>query len=338
MSKIPLLPALAALAFAFLVPAAARAEHPGQAEFLQQLAERHPGVDSVQLAALLDQAERKQSIIDAMKRPAESLSWAKYRKIFMTPTRIAAGKAFLKLHRDLLEKVAARHQMDPEYIVAIIGVETNYGLITGDYRVLDALVTLSFYYPPRAEFFRGELEKLLTMPATQLPGSLIDIRGSYAGAMGWGQFIPSSIAAYARDEDQDGHIDLMRSLPDIFGSVANYFAQHGWQPGAPVALPATRDADAGSVKVDHSRTIHTVGGLAAEGYHLTEQVPASSEATLLRLDGAEGEEYWITFDNFYVITRYNHSPLYAMAVHQLASAIAGGKEQAADSAVATAEP
>ncbi|MGB8635159.1 MAG: lytic murein transglycosylase B [Rhodanobacteraceae bacterium] len=298
-------------------------KHPGEKAFAARVAKRHK-LSEAQILATLNQAERKQSIIDAMRRPAEAKPWKDYRALFMTPLRIAGGIAFYQANRELLDRIADKYGVDPQYIVAILGVETNYGTRTGQYRVLDALVTLAFHYPPREKYFQGELEKLLTMPATQLPGPLIDINGSYAGAMGWGQFMPTSVAAYARDEDGDGHIDLANSMPDILASVANYLSRHGWKRGQPVAVRAEPEADAAHVRRQHSKPLYTVGQLEARGYAPVSRLPADTPATLLKLDAADGDRYWLTFNNFYVITRYNRSPLYAMAVTQLAEAIAAG--------------
>lgn len=314
---------LAALALMLATAAAATEKHPGENAFAAQVARRHD-VSRQYVLNALDQAERKQSIIDAMRRPAESKPWKDYRALFMTPLRIGGGIAFYRANRELLDRIADKYGVDPQYIVAILGIETNYGTRTGDYRVLDALVTLAFYYPPRASYFRGELEKLLTMPEHQLPAPVTDLNGSYAGAMGWGQFMPSSVVAYARDEDGDGRIDLTGSLPDILGSVANYLSRHGWKRGQPVAVSARARADATPVKRKRSRPVYTVGQLEARGYAPVDKVAADTPATLLTMDADEGERCWLTFNNFYVITRYNSSPLYAMAVTQLADAIAAG--------------
>lgn len=314
---------LAAACFVLSGVAVATEAHPGEKAFARQMAKKH-GLSERQVLATLDQAQMQQSIIDAISRPAESKSWAEYRPIFMTPLRISAGVAFYQEHRALLERIGKKYGVDPHYIVAIIGVETNYGLRTGTYRVLDALVTLAFHYPPREKYFRGELEKFLTMPANRLAGPVTQVKGSYAGAMGWGQFMPSSIDAYARDGDGDGRIDLSHSLPDIFSSIAHYFAANGWQTGGPVAVRAIAGKHARPVKVHRSKPEYTVAQLRARGYRPVHAVPASTRATLLKLDGAQGNEDWITFHNFNVITRYNRSPLYAMVVKQLAQAIADG--------------
>lgn len=283
------------------------------------------GKSPAALDALLDGAVVQQSILDAIARPAESKPWSAYRPIFMNPERVREGVAFYRQHQALLDQISEQYGVPPQFIVAIIGVETNYGANTGSYRVLDALVTLGFHYPPRAKFFRGELKALLELPDTQLPGPIPDIYGSYAGAQGLGQFMPSSIRAYAVDADGDGHINLMASLPDAFASIANYFKQHGWQTGQPVAVRATRSATA-PAPPDYQRTRPTtpLGQLIARGYAPATHEDPTMPAQLLALDGVDGPEYWLTFRNFYVITRYNRSPLYAMAVTQLADAIARG--------------
>ncbi|WP_291193253.1 lytic murein transglycosylase, partial [Frateuria sp.] len=202
--------------------------HPGQAELVREVA-RDAGKSPARIDALLSGARMQQSILDAISRPAEAKPWKDYRPIFITPKRIDEGVAFYREHRALLERIAGQYGVAPEYIVAILGVETFYGRNTGKYKVLDALVTLGFYYPPRAQFFREQLKVLLELPDNHLAGPPDTLTGSYAGAQGWGQFMPSSIRDFGVDEDHDGHIDLQGSLPDILASVANYFAGHGWE-------------------------------------------------------------------------------------------------------------
>ena len=267
----------------------------------------------------------KQGILDAISRPAESKPWSAYRPIFMNAERIAEGVVFYRQHHALLDQIGEQYGVPPQFIVAIIGVETNYGANTGSYRVLDALVTLGFHYPPRASYFRGELKTLLELPANKLPGPIPDIYGSYAGAEGLGQFMPSSIRDYAVDGDGDGHINLMASLPDAFASIANYFRAHGWQSGQPVAVRAAPSASAAPPPA-YQRVMPTMPleQFTADGYAPTAREDPSLPANLLTLDGADGPEYWLTFRNFYVITRYNRSPMYALAVMQLADAIARG--------------
>ncbi|RDS83131.1 lytic murein transglycosylase B [Dyella monticola] len=310
--------ALAALCFA--MPIAAWADHPGQAQLVAEVA-KDTGKDPAVLNALLDGAKRQQSIIDAMNRPAEAKPWSEYRQIFLTSNRIDAGVRFYRDNEALLQRIGAKYGVAPEYIVAILGVETFYGRNTGKYKVLDALVTLGLYYPPRAAFFRDQLKTLLELPENQLAGPLDSLTGSYAGAQGWGQFMPGSIRDYAVDEDGDGRIDLQNSLPDIIGSVANYFAKHGWVTGGPVAARAQPDAAAKPLMVKDAQPQWTVEQLQAWGYAPLQHLDPGAQSSLQTLQGENGPEYWFTFKNFQVITTYNRSAMYAMAVNQLAQAI-----------------
>ncbi|SFS09174.1 membrane-bound lytic murein transglycosylase B [Dyella sp. OK004] len=304
--------------------------HPGQDQLVREVA-KETGKNPQTLNALLDGAKKQQSILDAISRPAEGKAWKDYRPIFITDKRINDGIAFYREHRDLVERVGRQYGVAPEYIVAIVGVETFYGRNTGKYKVLDALVTLGLYYPPRATFFREQLKVLLSLPDTQLGGPLDTLVGSYAGAQGWGQFMPSSIRDFGVDQDGDGHIDLHDSLPDILGSVANYFAKHGWVTGAPVVARAQPDAAARPISVKDSKPQWPMEQLMAWGYAPLQAMDPGLPSSLQTLEGPNGPEYWFTFQNFYVITRYNRSPLYALAVHQLAQAIAAGvREQEAN--------
>ncbi|MGB5850882.1 MAG: lytic murein transglycosylase B [Rhodanobacter sp.] len=305
----------------------ALAAHPGQAELVREVA-RDTGQSPAALDALLDGATMQQSILDAISRPAEAKPWKDYRPIFLTQARIDGGVAFYREHRALLERIAGEYGVAPQYIVAIIGVETNYGRIVGRYKVLDALVTLAFYYPPRAPFFRGELKTLLELPANRLAGPLDTLVGSYAGAQGWGQFMPSSIRDYAVDEDHDGRIDLHDSAADILASVANYLHGYGWERDAPVVARAQPDARAHAVDLNELTPKFPLEQFEAWGYAPLQRLDPGRLASLQKLEGPGGPEYWFTFQNFYVITRYNRSPLYAMAVEQLAQAIAAGVAQA----------
>lgn len=289
--------------------------------FLAEVAQKYQ-IDQSVAGPLLDKAQYRQSIIDAITRPAEAKPWKDYRPIFLTADRIGKGKAFLAEHADALNEVAIRTGVAAPLLVAILGVETGYGANTGRYKVLDALYTLGFFYPKRAEFFRGELVQAFAL-AGEENLDLTSITGSYAGAMGWGQFIPSSYRAYAVDGDGDGRRDLWNSLPDVFASVANYFAVHKWQAGEPVAVRAIRAPDAEDFDPGSLETRYSLPELAAKGYRPAQALGHALPATLLTLEGVDGPEYWITFNNFYVISRYNRSPLYCMAVLQLAQAIAG---------------
>jgi len=284
------------------------------------------GVDPQRIRDTLAQAQVKQGILDAMSRPAEAVRpWRDYRPIFLNPARIDGGRAFYAQNRTALDRVAAETGVPAEYIVAIIGVETNYGRITGNHRVLDALYTLAFGYPKRAPFFAGELAQLFALTKEEPQLDVMQLYGSYAGAMGMGQFMPSSYRLWAKDGDGDGHRDLLTHKPDVFASIANYFVVHGWQRGAPVVARAMRDANAADFVPEGDPKaldpVYPLDDLAARGYRPQPGEPVAEGATLLSLDGDAGREYWLGYRNFYVITRYNRSPMYALAVHQLAQAI-----------------
>jgi len=304
--------------------------HPGARAFAAELA-RDPlaieqGLSEAAILATLDQARYQQTIIDAISRPAESKAWKDYRPIFLTDKRINDGVAFYRAHTELLQRLEKEFGVPASIIVTIIGVETSYGRITGKYRVLDALTTLAFYYPARAPFFQGELKQLFLLHGTRFPYATTELMGSYAGAMGWGQFMPSSIAKFARDEDSDGKIDLWNSISDICASVANYFTAHGWQTGGPVAVRANVDKNARAITPSTLEPVYPLAQLEEWGYHLGSnpdgaKLDSQTPVTLLQLEGAQGTEFWIVFQNFYVISRYNRSPLYSMAVLQLSEAI-----------------
>ncbi len=281
------------------------------------------GFNRSELIELFSQAERKQSIIDAMDRPAEkTLTWGEYRKIFLRNSRIHNGVAFWEKNRTVLAAAEARFGIPAQYIVAIIGVETFYGRNTGSYRVLDALATLAFNYPKRAPFFRSELKHFLLLARDQGRNPL-ELNGSYAGAMGLGQFMPSSYRAYAVGYEEDGFIDIWTDPNDAIWSVANYLAQHGWQAGEPVAARAVVADNHDSEFINQGlKPNHSFSELASVGITSSQSgIRADGPATAMRLEGDRGAEYWIGAYNFYVITRYNHSRLYAMAVFQLAEEI-----------------
>ena len=285
------------------------------------------GMAPTEIRAWLAQARYQQGIINAITRPAEGKPWKDYRPIFLTETRIRQGRDFYAENRSDLEKVATQTGVPAEIIVSIMGVETSYGRITGTYRVLDALYTLGFFYPRREEFFRGELIHLFSL-AREEKLDLATLKGSYAGAMGWGQFMPSSYRNFARDGDDDGRRDLLGSRKDAFASIANYFIGHGWQTGTPAFIPAVKDAGAAAFVPEDFVARYSLADLAARGYRPRDPGAPELPATLLTLEGASGPEYWIGYQNFYVITRYNRSPMYAMAVFQLAQEIAAGARSA----------
>ena len=299
-------------------------------------ASRAYGLTPAEIEGWLAQAKYRQSIVDAMSRPAESVKpWKDYRPIFLTDARIQQGRAFYAEHRDALLKVQSETGVPAEIIVSIIGVETSYGRVTGSYRVLDALYTLGFYYPvsgkpdrvdyeqKRGRFFRDQLAQAILL-AKENRLDFATLKGSYAGAMGWGQFMPSSYRDFAKDGDGDGRRDLFTDLPDVFASIANYFVANGWQKDLPAFVPAQADAGAVAFVPENFEAKYSLAELATRGYRpVAADVPAQP-ATLLTLDGAAGPEYWIGYRNFYVITRYNRSPMYALAVYQLSREIAAG--------------
>lgn len=290
--------------------------------FVDEMGRRYD-FDRAELTLLLGNARLQQPILDAIARPAESKPWREYRPIFVTESRISEGVAFWQENAEALARAAERYGVDPAVIVAIIGVETRYGRHKGGYRVVDALATLGFNYPPRGEFFRKELEQFLLLAREENLDPLQPL-GSYAGAMGRPQFIPSSFRAYAIDFSGDGFRDLWSNNRDAIGSVANYFARHGWQRGEPVALRARPEGDAFRRLIapsDSPKAARTLGEMRRAGMSLDANLPDDAPAALFELEGAEGAEYWIGLGNFYVITRYNHSVLYALAVHQLSEAI-----------------
>jgi membrane-bound lytic murein transglycosylase B len=297
------------------------AAHPQAAQFIADMAARHQ-LPRAEVEALLADAKRQQSILDAISRPAEAKPWRDYRPIFLTRERINGGVDFWNTNAQILADAQQHFGVDSRVVVAIVGVETRYGGNTGKYRVLDALCTLAFDYPKRGEFFRGELEQFLLLTREEQVDAR-SAKGSYAGAMGQGQFIPSSYRNYAVDFDGDGRRDLWNSERDVLGSVANYFKEHGWQVGAPVVSRAHVTGDAYKTLLDKDLKPHMPAGeLAKYGVRTDSPIAADTPVALVELDGADGLEQWVVFNNFYVITRYNRSPLYAMAVHQLSNEIA----------------
>ncbi len=255
------------------------------------------------------------------RAPERTVEWAEYRGIFMDDGRIAAGKAFSRLHAESLAEVARDTGVPDSVVLGILGVETRYGRITGKHRVLDVLATLAFHHPRRGDFFRRELGDFLVLDSE---GDLDATKalGSYAGAMGRAQFIPSSYRRYAVDGDGDGRRDLFGNWRDVLGSVAGYLGAHGWRRGGLVALPAAL-AQESTAKPQESGLSPpaSAGALRAAGVLFDGDVADDTPAGLLRMQGAKGPEYWVALPNFYVITRYNRSYMYALVVHQLGQAI-----------------
>jgi membrane-bound lytic murein transglycosylase B len=299
-------------------------DQPDVRSFIGEMVKDHE-LDRDQLTAVLATAEVKQSILDAISKPAEkTLTWAQYRKIFITKERVSAGAAFWHEHKETLERISASSGVPEEIIVGIIGVETYYGRITGNYRVLDALSTLAFQYPPRSKFFRKELKQyLLLVREEDMDAS--DATGSYAGAMGRPQFMPSSFRAYAIDSTGDGKRDIWNNWADVAGSIANYFNAHGWRTGEDVVAHANLGKHWQGPKPEPKNTLKpadTVSSLSAKGVWFATELPEDSKSQLLTYEGDSGMEYWVGFHNFFVITRYNHSVMYALAVHQLGQDVA----------------
>ena len=316
---------LIGLAVALLVaPAQAQTRLDVEAEikpFAAEVARVH-GVDERRVRELLADAKILPKVLSAMSKPAEGKEWREYRPIFLTEKRIAAGVLFWKQNRDLLEAARKEYGVAEEVIVSIIGVETFYGERAGNIRVLDALATLGFRFPRRAKFFRRELGHYMVLSQSENL-DVLSVKGSYAGAMGIPQFIPSSYREYAVDFDGDGRRDLINNVADAIGSVAAYFSRHGWVSGDPVTWPATVSADVPEHLLNKGlKPQRSVAEFVAVSIRVDAQVDAQRPAALIALNGAAGKEYWLGFKNFYVITRYNRSPLYAMAVHQLSQAIA----------------
>jgi len=274
----------------------------------------------------LSKAKVNQKIIKLMSKPAEGLPWYKYRNIFLKSKRIDLGVEFLNKHSEVLAEAEKKYGVPAEIITAIIGVETYYGRQKGGFNVLDALYTLGYYYPEekanrdkRAKFFRKELVNFFNL-SRQQNWDMLEIKGSYAGAMGYGQFMPSSYLAYADDFELDGKIDLFENPHDAIVSVANYFKKHGWQQGKAVALPIERDSVKNSAQesLKLTESAMTFAGVVK----LPEQLDGDSKAGLFAFDASEDNlDHLLVFDNFYAITRYNHSKLYARAVWELSQEI-----------------
>ncbi len=307
------------------------ANNPNAQQFIDRMVNKH-GFDRQQLQEILSQAKRLDSVLRLMDNQAPTTSvkppsgpngaWLRYRKKFITPDNVQNGVVFWNQYEDALNRAWQVYGVPPEIIVGIIGVETRWGRVMGKTRILDALATLSFNYPRRAEYFSGELETFLLMARDEQDDPL-NLKGSFAGAMGYGQFMPSSYKQYAVDFSGDGHINLWDPV-DAIGSVANYFKAHGWVKGDQVAVMANGQAPG---LPNGFKTKYSISQLAAAG--LTPQQPLGNhqQASLLRLDVGTGYQYWYGLPNFYTITRYNHSTHYAMAVWQLGQAVALARVQ-----------
>lgn len=291
----------------------------------QQMVERLQatrGFDPKELKGILSRIERQQWILELVDRPAAppsdrpTGSWTRYSAKFLNEDRIGKGLQFWNEYADTLERASRRYGVPPEYLVAIIGVETHYGRNMGKTQVIDALGTLAFDFPRRSEYFTKELEEYLVMTRDEGIDPFLP-RGSYAGAMGYGQFMPSSFHRFAVDFDEDGKRDLWNPV-DAIGSVANYFNGHEWRSSEAVAIPASASGSAPRLMKADYTTRYRVDELVREGVTSKRPLEGDASVSLLRLDAVGGYEYWLGLHNFYVITRYNHSTYYAMSVHQLA--------------------
>lgn len=304
-----------------LVAAADYSQHPLAGAFVDEMVQQH-GFTAEYVNQILSQAQKRQPILDAIARPAEkSKTWKEYRPIFIVPMRVTNGVAFWHEHRTALSRAEKEYGVPAEIIVSIIGVETNYGRNTGSWYVIDALSTLAFDYPPRASFFRSELVNYFILTREQKHNPL-EFKGSYAGAMGYGQFMPSSYRNYAVDFSGDGFTDIWNNPTDAIGSVANYFKEHGWQTGKAVVVPAKLSKPRATVLANESFNkvvppSTNVNGWKKIGIAPTQHIASRTPVIALEFDGANGLEYWLGLQNFYTITRYNRSPMYAMAVYDL---------------------
>lgn len=296
-------------------------------EFIKEMNSKHNFSEDA-LRSLFAQIHSRPDIIEKISYPAEAKPWYEYRPIFLKRNRIDGGVEFWNKHREILARAEQTYGVPPHIIVAIVGVETRFGSYKGKDRILESLATLAFDYPKRAKFFRSELEQYLLLTREENIDPL-SLKGSYAGAMGVPQFISSSYRRYAVDFDGDGKRDLWENPADVIGSVANYFSVHGWEKGAPITTPAkvsgNRYQELPELKTWPWQELKQLAGLGitpAQG-----QYPDNQASVLIELEARDNPEFWIGFKNFYVITRYNHSALYAMAVYQLGQEIATQRDR-----------
>ncbi|MES2211887.1 MAG: lytic murein transglycosylase B [Pseudomonadota bacterium] len=313
-----IVPILMALLFCPIMALAALTDRKDVQEFMTTVQKQY-GLTETELTAVLNQARIEPKVLAAIAKPYEAKPWHQYEKLFITDFHVQQGVHFWKTHAKTLNAVEKKYGIPPEMIVAIIGIETKYGKNLGNFRVLDALTTLSFEYPPRSAFFKQELAHFLVLMKEE-GWTADDVRGSYAGAFGMPQFIPSSYRHYAVDFSGAGKRDIVHNTDNAIASVAHYFHQHGWQPNEPVAIPTTllAQSDIADVLADPRKPKPSLLGheLRAKGIHVPHHLTAQP-LSVMGFEQPDNSEYWLGFQNFYVITRYNHSQSYAMAAYQL---------------------
>jgi membrane-bound lytic murein transglycosylase B len=296
-------------------------------EFIDQMVRKNQ-FEEAALRQVFAQLKVHDGVVKAISAPATAKPWHEFRNIFVTPTRISGGLEFWQQHADLLARARDVYGVPEDIVVSIIGVETIYGRRLGSFRVIDALYTLGFEMTERATFFRGEMEQFLLL-ARENALDPLGVKGSFAGAMGMPQFIPTSYRKYAVDFDGDGGINLWDSTADVVGSVANYLRHFGWVWGQPVTVPARISGTQFKEVLEAGlKPQLTLQQMQPKGVEAIEELPPDVQAGLFSLDAEQGQEYWLALNNFYVITRYNRSKNYAMAVYQLAKAIAREREGA----------
>ena len=306
---------------------AAYAKRPEVKAFIRDMAQRHGFVER-ELTFMFSRVKREESILQSIRPPDKPRSWQEYRDLFVNDRRVALGAEYWSAHGAQLSRAQREFGVPAEYILAIIGIETYYGRNMGRWRVVDALTTLAFDYPPRSPYFRDELEQYLLL-SRDLGFDVFSVRGSYAGAIGIPQFMPGSQRRFAVDFDGDGAVDLRRNPADAIGSVANFLKQHGWQPGAAVMLEARVEGEAWRAYADGSiEPKHRLADLKRAGAQFA--APADLDGALGALvelaTPERASEYRVALQNFYVLTRYNRSALYAAAVADLAAVLKKNQE------------
>jgi membrane-bound lytic murein transglycosylase B len=303
---------------------AAKKLSPDMEAFIHAMVYKH-GFERQELRKIFRDVQARPRVLGAISAPTTAKPWHVFRAIVVTPKRIDMGVKFWGIHEKVLERASAEYGIPQEIIVATIGIESRYGHYIGGFRVIDALTTLAFQYPPRADFFRQELEEFMLL-TREIGLDPLRVRGSYAGAIGIPQFLPSSYRKYAKNLDGDSKPDLVNSVPDAVASIANYYRSFGWRPGEPVAVRAEMNG-AGATAVNN-REIEprvTVADLQQRGLKPLTPVAGAQLAAPFAVEEKDGKQYWLGLNNFYVITRYNRSINYALAVYELAQELRAAK-------------